>query len=145
MSATPSCTGKTSASRAVLLAVAGIIIVGAAMQAGHKPTRTFKLDYQDAPIVVPADETWRLSWVTPYSIGEVTPAYDVRIWDGAPHFGDDRAIQAEAYAITRATATPLDLRAGRRPAVAWLDGGTRFATANELLQIEVRVYSSNTH
>jgi hypothetical protein len=135
-------TGKLLVLSTALIAAAALIAIGATSGHGDNPTRVFKLRYQDDSILVPAGETWRLSWTTPYSVGEVTPAYDVRILEGAPWLGDNREIQAETYVITTEKKPLLDLRAGRGRAVVWLEGGTRFATANDLLQIEVQAYSA---
>jgi hypothetical protein len=135
-------TGKLLVLSVTLIAAAGLIAIGATTHSSDKPTRFFKLHFQHENIVVPANETWRISWTTPYAVGEVTPAYDVRILEGAPWLGDNREIQAETYVITTEKRPLLDLRAGRGRAVVRLEGGTRFATANDLLQIEVRVYSA---
>lgn len=141
MSVSLTSTGKLLVLSTALIATAALIAIGATPGPGDNPTRVFKLSYQDDSILVPAGETWRLSWTTPYSAGEVTPAYDVRILEGAPFLGAKREIQAEAYVISAEKRPLLDLRAGPGQAVVWLEGGTRFATANDLLKIEVRVYS----
>lgn len=135
-------TGKLVVLSAAVIVTAGLIAIGTIAGSGDSPASIFKLHYQDDSFLVPAGETWRLSWTTPYSAGEVTPAYDVRILEGAPFLGAKREIQAEAYVIPAEKRPLLDLRAGPGQAVVWLEGGTRFATANDLLKIEVRVYSS---
>jgi hypothetical protein len=53
---------------------------------GGRPHRasigSFGLKFQYEDFVVPDNETWRLTWISPYTHGQIVPAYDVRIVGG---------------------------------------------------------------
>jgi hypothetical protein len=122
-------------------AIAAILCcVGLALSA-NRPASTFRLRFQLADFVVPAGETWRLSWKSPYQPGDIHPGYDVRVIQGDASLGETRGICARAYDWRPGKTGLLDLWAAHGEAVAWLEPGTKFTTANELLQIEASVFS----
>ena len=103
----------------------------------QRPIRVFRLQFQLADFKVPEGEIWKLSWRSPYAPGDTCPSYDVRIIQGAVMLGVDRSIQAIVFESQPGKRGLLDLSAANGLAVVWLESGTKFSIANELLRIEV--------
>ena len=108
------------------------------------PVRTFLLLFQLPEYVVPAEESWRLCWSSPYQPGDCCPGYDVRVTEGLARLGANGEIQASAYDHNPGKNGLLDLSATKGEAVVWLGPDTRFSLANDLLQIEVTAFSPTT-
>lgn len=132
-------------SRRVARLTVGITALGCVAFTGapHRPNRTFRLRFQLNDYVVPAGEIWRLSWKSPYQLGDICPVYDVQVAAGEVYLGANREIQAQVYDPRSEASSRLDLSATKDTAVAWLGPGTKFHAANELLQIEVSTRVAN--
>jgi hypothetical protein len=121
------------------LGVSLILLVTSAF-AVEKIIREFPMKYQSADFVVPAGETWKLIWNSPYKSGDVTPSYDVRIKAGSALIGEKGATQVTAFSTKNDGL--LDISATKLKSIIWLDAGTKFEIANDLLKIKVDVYKS---
>jgi hypothetical protein len=108
------------------------------------PIRVFRLQFQLADFEVPKGEAWKLIWRSPYAPGDICPTYDARIIRGTATIGLDRSIQATAFDNRPGECGFLDLAATNGLAVVWLEPGTKFGIANDILRIEVEVFSSPT-
>jgi hypothetical protein len=129
--------------RRIALIFSAVVVLGCVAIAfsGRRPIRTFRLHFQLADFVVPAGETWRLSWKSPYHAGDICPVYDVRVIEGDVRLGAKGAIEASTYDTHPGKTGILDLRATRDEAIAWLEPCTKFNVANECLGIEVSVFA----
>lgn len=127
----------------------GLLLVGIAFAAigctsaaimTQRPVRSFQLRFQLSDFVVPANARWRLTWSSPYHEGDICPGYDVRVEEGSAFVGEHGEVQGQAFDDTPGRSGILDLSAANGKAVAWLEPGTRFGIANELLKIEVSAF-----
>ena len=103
---------------------------------------SYRLQYQHGSDVVPKGETWRLSWRSPYGAFEISPAYDVRIIKRAVRLGADGELQANLDRPQLSQSVPLELWATNAEAVIWLFPESEFQIANDLLAIDVSIFSA---
>ena len=73
------------------------------------------LPFRLADYVVPAGETWRLSWSSPYLPGDICPAYDVRLFSGSVRVGAHGEVEAQYVGVSAeiwacSTSRPLTVR-----------------------------------
>lgn len=118
--------------------LAGCASAPTACDESLRPVRRFPLRYQEESFVVPEGATWKLTWRSPYSPGEITPGYDVRIIEGQARLGKRGELIARAFDSRPGNAGFLDLQAViEETTVVWLEAGTRFETANDLVNVRV--------
>ena len=135
--------------RTVLAVVAGSAVAFALMllpkwTSAQRPVREWPLRFQQADYVVPAGETWRIAWYSPYNAQEIVPAYDVRITRGSVRLGKSGAIQTIVPEQEGGKHAPLDLWATDGEAVIWLSEGVEFETANDRLEIAASAYKGSS-
>lgn len=124
----------------LLLTLTALVAIGWTAIGAQTPLRVFRLQFQLADFVVPVGETWLLRWHSPYHSGDICPSYDVRVFNGGAGIGLRGELQARPFAPGAKTADPLDLSATKGEVTIWLQSGTRFSTANDLLEIEVHIF-----
>ena len=94
------------------------------------------LRYHEREYAVPTNQTWRLTWSSPYKPYEITPAYDVRVSKGDVTVGD-----TNSFLVTKTDeAGEIGFLANSGPIVLWLSGGAHFYLANDLIRVHVFAY-----
>jgi hypothetical protein len=95
----------------------------------HASDLTWKQEYS-----VPKGDVWIVSWTTPYSTGEIIPAYDLRIIEGKYQIIDSDFIykHRDGHGIAS-----LFARSSSVEGQVKIYGGSRFQVANDRLQFKL--------
>ena len=86
--------------------------------------------------MVPTNQTWRLTWSSPYEPYDITPAYDVHVSKGDVTVGD-----SNSFLVSQTDETGgIGFLANSGPIVLWLSGGAHFYLANDFIRVHMRAY-----